>query len=63
MDYLSEDQMKREKPIKSAYTKKNNALEKFLRQSGQINSVTKAVPGKRFSIYYSPRANRIIVLN
>lgn len=63
MEYLTDDQMRREKPIKSAYTKKNNALEKFLRQSGQINSVTKAVPGKRFSIYYSHRANRIIVLN
>ena len=63
MEYLTDNQMKREKPLKSAYTKKNNALEKFLRQSGQINSVAKAVPGKRFSIYYSPRANRIIVLN
>jgi len=63
MEYLTDDQMRREKPLKSAYTKKNNALEKFLRQSGQINSVTKAVPGKRFSIYYSHRTNRIIVLN
>ena len=62
MDYLTDEQMKKEKPIKSAYTKKNNALEKFLRQSGQINSVTKVAPGRRFSVYYSHRTNRIIVV-
>ncbi len=63
MEYLTDEQMKKEKPLKEAYTKKNNALEKFLRQSGQINSVAKIVPGRRFSVYYSPRANRLIVLN
>ena len=61
MEYLTDDQMKKEKPIKSAYSKKNDALGKFLRQSGQINSVTKQVPGRRFNIYYSPRTNRLVL--
>ena len=47
MEYLTDEQMKKEKPIKNAYTKKNNALEKFLRQSGQINSVTKSCAGEK----------------
>ena len=63
MEYLTDEQMKKEKPIKKAYTKKNDALGKFLRQSGQINSVNKQMPGRRFNVYYSPRANRVIVLN
>ena len=63
MEYLTDEQMKKEKPLKSAYSKKNNALEKFLRQSGQLSSVNKVAPGRRFTVYYSPRNNRVIVLN
>jgi hypothetical protein len=63
MEYLSDVQMKKEKPLKSAYTRKNNALEKFLKQSGQLSSVNKVIPGRRFNIYFSPRMNRVIVLN
>ena len=63
MEYLTDEQMKLEKPLKNAYTKKNDALSKFLKQSGQINSVNKIMPGRRFSIYFSPRSNRIIIQN
>lgn len=63
MEYLTDEQMKKEKPIKCAYTRKNKALEKFLRQSGQIDTVTKPEAGRRFNVYYSPRRNKIIVMN
>ncbi len=63
MEYLTEEQMKYEKPIKNAYTKKNNALEKYLHQSGQNNSGVKIIPGNRINVYYSHRTNKVIVSN
>jgi hypothetical protein len=62
MEYLSDEQMRHEKPIKDAYTKENNALQKYLHQSGNGNSVPKKESTGRINVYYSPRTNRIIVL-
>jgi hypothetical protein len=63
MEYLTDEQMKSEKPFKEAYTKKNNALEKYLKQCSQMNSFGKNIPGKRVSVYYAPRRNQIVILN
>jgi hypothetical protein len=63
MEYLTDEQMKQEKPIKEAYTKKNNALEKYLKQCSQMNSFGKNIPGRRVSVYYAPRRNQIVILN
>lgn len=63
MEYLTDEQMKLEKPIKNAYTKENNALQKFLRQSGNNNFVTKAVQGRSQNVYYSHRTNKIVVVS
>lgn len=62
MEYLTDEQMKFEKPIKKAYTKDNNAMEKFLHQSGNNSFVTKALPGASKNVYYSPRNNKVVVL-
>ena len=64
MQYLSEDQIKREKPLKNARSKKNNALEKFLNQSGQFNMTPRRINTARgMSVYYVPRKNQVVVLD
>ncbi|RPI19518.1 MAG: hypothetical protein EHM58_01540 [Ignavibacteriae bacterium] len=63
MQYLTDDQMKNEKPLKEAYSKKNNALEKYLKQCSQMNSFGKNTPGRRVSIFYAPRRNQVVVIN
>jgi ASC-1-like (ASCH) protein len=64
MEYLTDEQMKREKPLKNAYTPKNNAMEKFLSQSTQFNmNSRKNKSGRKVSVFYSARTNRTIILN
>ena len=61
MEYLTDKQMRYEKPIKNAYTKRNNAFEKFLHQSGQNNNSVKYGNGRELNVYYSPGTNKVIV--
>jgi hypothetical protein len=64
MQYLTDEQMKREKPLKNARSKKNNALEKFLNQSGQFNMTPRRINNARgMSVYYVPRKNQVIILD
>lgn len=64
MEYLSDEQMKREKPLKNVRSKKNNALEKFLNQSGQFNMTPRRNNSARgVSVYYVPRKNQVVVLD
>ena len=64
IQYLSDEQMKKEKPLKNAFTKKNNALEKFLNQSGQFNMTPRRNNTTRgVNVYYVPRKNQVMVLD
>jgi hypothetical protein len=64
MEYLSDEQMKKEKPLKNVRSKKNNALEKFLNQSGQFNMTPRRNNNARgVSAYYVPRKNQVVVLD
>jgi len=64
MQYLTDEQMKREKPLKNVRSKKNNALEKFLNQSGQFNMTPRRINNARgMSVYYVPRKNQVIILD
>jgi hypothetical protein len=64
MIYLTDQQMKREKPLKNVRSKKNNALEKFLSQSGQFNMTPRRNSSARgMSVYYVPRKNQVVVLD
>ncbi|MGA2667319.1 MAG: hypothetical protein ABSF32_00215 [Ignavibacteria bacterium] len=64
MQYLTDEQMKREKPLKNVRSKKNNALEKFLNQSGQFNMTPRRINNVRgMSVYYVPRKNQVIILD
>lgn len=56
MDYLNDDQMKRERPIKTAYTKKNNVIQKYFTTPGQHStSIKKPTPGSPLSLSFMPR--------
>lgn len=61
MEYLTDKQMKYEKPLKNAYSKENNAFAKFLHQSGQNSTSVKYGNGRELNVYYSPRTNKVIV--
>ena len=62
MKYLSDDQMLREKPLKDAYTRKNNVMVKYLEQSDQFNGpVKKSTNAKTINLIFSPRKNQVIV--
>ncbi len=64
MEYLTDEQMKKEKPLKNVYSKKNNAIVKFLSQGGQSASATRQkASGAKVSVFYTPSTNKIIVLN
>ncbi len=64
MEYLTDEQMKKEKPLINVASKKNNALIKFLSQGGQSDSATRhKAGGGKVSVYYTPSTKRIIVLN
>lgn len=64
MDYLTDSQMKREKPIKSAQSKSLDALGKFLSQNPNlIMAGKKHVNGRRMSVFYAPRRNQVVVID
>ncbi|GEM_PF-2075586 len=56
MEYLTDDQMKRERPIKNAYTKKNNVIQKYFTTPGQhTTAIKKPTPGSPLSLSFMPR--------
>jgi hypothetical protein len=56
MDYLTDDQMKRERPLKHAYTKKNNVIQKYFTTPGQhTTAIKKPTPGSPLSLSFMPR--------
>jgi len=56
MEYLSDDQMRREKPLKNAYTKKNNVIQKYFSTPGQhTTAIKKPTPGSPVSLSFLPR--------
>ncbi len=64
MEFLTDEQMSKEKPLKNVRSKKNNALTKFLSQGGQSDSATRhKTGGGKVSVFYTPSTKRIIVLN
>lgn len=64
IEYLSDEQMRKEKPLRHARSKKNNALEKFLSQSGQFNMTPRRNNSPRgVNIFYVPRKNQVMVLD
>ncbi len=64
MDYLTDSQMKKEKPIKSAHSKTLDALGKFLSQNPNlIMAGKKQANGRRMSIFYAPRRNQVVVID
>ena len=64
MDYLTEEQMKKERPLKIKGINKLNALEKFLNQSSNIVVTGRKNPSaNRVSIFFAPRKNQVIIMN
>ncbi len=65
MEYLTDEQMKREKPIKEAYTKKNNVIQKYFGELGQYNgqAIKKSASGNAINVTFIPRRNQTIILN
>jgi hypothetical protein len=64
MEYLTDSQMKREKPIKSAQSRNLDALGKFLSQNPNlIMAGKKQVSGRRMSVFYAPRRNQVVVID
>jgi hypothetical protein len=64
MDYLTEKQMKRERPLKIRGLHTLNALVKYLNQSSNIVVNGKKNPSvSRLSVFYAPRKNQVIVMN
>jgi len=64
MDYLTDTQMRRERPLKSAQAKNLDALGKFLSQNPNlIMAGKKTVRGKRMSVFYAPRRNQVVVMD
>ncbi len=64
MDYLTDTQMKKEKPIKTAQAKNLDALGKFLSQNPNlIMAGKKQVSGRRVSVFYAPRRNQVVVID
>jgi hypothetical protein len=64
MDYLSDTQMKRERPLKNVQSKNLDALGKFLSQNPNlIMAGKKTVRGRRMSIFYAPRRNQVVVID
>ena len=63
MEYLTDSQMKREKPFKSAQSKHLDALGKFLSQNPNlIMAGKKQANGRRMSVFYAPRRNQVVVI-
>jgi len=64
MDYLTEHQMKKERPLRIKGLHRLNALEKYLNQSSNIVVNGKKNPSvSRVSVFYAPRKNQVIVMN
>lgn len=56
MDYLSDEQMRREKPLKTAFTKKNNVIQKYFSTPGQHSTaIKKPTAGSPLSLSFMPR--------
>lgn len=56
MEYLTDEQMKRERPLKNAYTKKNNVIQKYFSTPGQhTTAIKKPTPGSPLSLSFMPR--------
>ena len=63
MEYLTDSQMKREKPIKRAQSRNLDALGKFLSQNPNlIMAGKKQANGRRMSVFYAPRRNQVVVI-
>ncbi len=64
MEYLTDTQMKRERPIKNAHAKGLDALGKFLSQNPNlIMAGKKTARGRRMSVFYAPRRNQVVVID
>jgi hypothetical protein len=65
MDYLTDTQMKKERPLKIKGLNKLNALEKYLSQSSNIvvNGKKGGPSPSRMSVFYAPRKNQVIIMN
>lgn len=63
MDYLTDSQMRRERPLKNVQSKTLDALGKFLNQNPNlIMAGKKNVRGRRLSVFYAPRRNQVVVI-
>jgi hypothetical protein len=64
MDYLTDTQMRRERPLKNAQSRNLDALGKFLNQNPNlIMAGKKTFRGSRMSIFYAPRRNQVVVID
>jgi hypothetical protein len=64
MDYLTDTQMRRERPLKNAQSRNLDALGKFLSQNPNlIMAGKKNTSGRRMSIFYAPRRNQVVVID
>ena len=64
MEYLTDTQMRRERPLKNAQSRNLDALGKFLSQNPNLIMAGKKSPrGRRMSVFYAPRRNQVVVID